>query len=171
MFTRAKPFLDEVPYDPELKDVFVGEEILHSARIWTAGYDIYSPTENIAFHKFTRADEPKFWTDLPRDDSAAMKRVRYLLELSPHRPSGAFTDRGLDRYGMGTARDLKSYYEFASIDPETMSITRNFCNQELLAQRIGLPQIWRHGRLIKIVGICVTVFILLLVILGSKLLE
>ena len=27
--------------------MFVGEEILHSARMWTHGYDIFSPDENL----------------------------------------------------------------------------------------------------------------------------
>ncbi len=132
MFVRAKPFLDDVPYDPELKDLFTGEEILHSARVWTAGYDIFTPTENIAYHRFTRADEPKFWDDNDRDDSAAMRRVRYLLGLSATKPTVSFTDRNLDRYGMGSARSLEDYFKFAGIDPKTLTITRNFCQSEIL---------------------------------------
>ena len=27
--------------------MFVGEEILHSARVWTHGYDIFAPDENL----------------------------------------------------------------------------------------------------------------------------
>ena len=33
--------------DPNLDMMFVGEEILHSARMWTHGYDIFSPDENL----------------------------------------------------------------------------------------------------------------------------
>ena len=33
--------------DPNLSMMFVGEEILHSARVWTHGYDIFAPDENL----------------------------------------------------------------------------------------------------------------------------
>ena len=33
--------------DPNLGMMFVGEEILHSARVWTRGYDIFAPDENL----------------------------------------------------------------------------------------------------------------------------
>ena len=130
MFVRAKPFLSEVPYDPELRDIFTGEEILHSARIWTAGWDIFTPTENIAYHHFIREGMPKFWDDNVRDDSASMKRVRYLLKFSKERPDAA--NRGLDRYGMGSVRSLKDYYAFAGIDPVNLTVNKNFCDAPLL---------------------------------------
>jgi hypothetical protein len=39
MFFNEGKCLKDVPYDPYLPYLFVGEEILHSARIWTSGYD------------------------------------------------------------------------------------------------------------------------------------
>jgi hypothetical protein len=130
MFSEAIPLLREVPLDPYLDDVFVGEEILLSARLWTSGYDIYTPNENIAFHKFTRAGEPKFW-DNERDDSAGMARVRYLLGLSKTLPPQAGSKR-LAHYGMGTARSLEDFYSFAGIDIERKLTTKNFCGGELI---------------------------------------
>lgn len=139
MFVRARPFLTEVPYDPELRDVFTGEEILHSARIWTAGWDIYTPTENIAYHHFTREGMPKFWDDNARDDSASMKRVRYLLGFSSDKPDGGYANRGLERYGMGTERSLDEYFAFAGIDPKTFTVTKNFCQANLLPASSNVP--------------------------------
>ena len=57
-------FINDVPFDPYLPYLFVGEEILLSARLYTNGYDIYSPNENIVFHKYERKGEPKFWDDI-----------------------------------------------------------------------------------------------------------
>merc|ERR1712157_135570 len=40
-------FLQEVPFDPFLPWIFMGEEIILSARLWTHGYDIYTPTQPV----------------------------------------------------------------------------------------------------------------------------
>ena len=44
-------FLSELPYDPNLPYIFVGEEILNSIRYYTNGWDIFTPKENIVFHE------------------------------------------------------------------------------------------------------------------------
>jgi hypothetical protein len=129
MFSEAVPLLREVPMDPYLDDVFVGEEILLSARLWTSGYDIYTPNENIAFHKFTRAGEPKFW-DNERDDTVGMARVRHLLGLSSDLPPKA--GKRLALYGMGSVRTLEDFYKYAGINIADKKVTKNFCGSELI---------------------------------------
>ena len=42
----------------------MGEEIILSARLWTSGYDIYSPTQPVLTHRYKRMDQPKFWESL-----------------------------------------------------------------------------------------------------------
>ena len=37
----------------------MGEEISMSARLWTAGYDIFSPTVNVLNHYYVRRHYPK----------------------------------------------------------------------------------------------------------------
>jgi [Skp1-protein]-hydroxyproline N-acetylglucosaminyltransferase len=58
--------LRDVPFDPFLPYIFIGEEILLSARLWTSGYDIFSPTQNVVGHLYVRNDKPKFWDSLHR---------------------------------------------------------------------------------------------------------
>jgi len=58
--------LREVPFDPFLPYIFIGEEILLSARLWTSGYDIFSPTQNLLGHLYVRNNTPKFWDSLHR---------------------------------------------------------------------------------------------------------
>jgi hypothetical protein len=51
----------EVPFDPFMPFLFMGEEIALSARLWTAGFDIYAPTDHVVSHDYGRHDAPKFW--------------------------------------------------------------------------------------------------------------
>ena len=44
----------EVPFDPKLDMLFVGEEILYSARLWTKGWDMYAPDMNLVWHHYNR---------------------------------------------------------------------------------------------------------------------
>ena len=46
--------LIEVPFDPKLDMLFVGEEILYSARLWTKGWDMYAPDMNLVWHHYNR---------------------------------------------------------------------------------------------------------------------
>ena len=46
LFGKSK-FVEDVPFDPYLPYLFQGEEILHSARLWTSGYNFYLPLENV----------------------------------------------------------------------------------------------------------------------------
>lgn len=59
-------FLAEVPFDPLLPWIFMGEEISMSARLWTSGYDIFSPTINVLNHYYVRRHYPKFWESVNR---------------------------------------------------------------------------------------------------------
>ena len=61
-------FLHEVPFDPFLPWIFMGEEISMSARLWTSGYDIFSPTVNVLNHYYVRRHYPKFWESVNRSD-------------------------------------------------------------------------------------------------------
>ena len=122
-------YLNDVPYDPNLPYLFVGEEILHSIRAYTHGWDVYTPTENIIFHEYTRSDKPKIWTDNPTySDMQAFEKVKYYIglvkddtNLTPE------VKLNLDKYGLGNVRTLKDYYKFAGIDTDKKIVTTNFC--------------------------------------------
>ena len=46
--------LTDVPFDPKLDMLFVGEEILYSARLWTKGWDTFAPDMNLVWHHYNR---------------------------------------------------------------------------------------------------------------------
>ena len=66
-FTSSK-FLIDVPFDPYLPYVFMGEEIALSIRAWTSGYNIYAPRYNYIAHQYRpgRLGLPKFWENVNR---------------------------------------------------------------------------------------------------------
>lgn len=57
-FVAHSDFLREVPFDPFLPWIFMGEEIIMSSRLWTAGYDIFSPSEAVVGHIYGASMEP-----------------------------------------------------------------------------------------------------------------
>jgi [Skp1-protein]-hydroxyproline N-acetylglucosaminyltransferase len=65
-FFAPAQFLHDVPFDPLLPWIFMGEEISMSARVWTAGYDIFAPTINVLNHYYVRRHYPKFWESVNR---------------------------------------------------------------------------------------------------------
>lgn len=130
MFFCEGKCLKDVPYDPHLPNLFVGEEILHSARVWTAGYDIYTPTEIVVYHLYTRSDQPHIWTD-KKDytDKEAFNKAKMILQLDPEAQNNVpeYIKSNIEKYGMGTKRTLQQYFDFAGIDVANKKITKNFC--------------------------------------------
>lgn len=111
----------EVPFDPDLPHLFNGEELLYSARLWTSGYDFFTPTRNLVFHHYYRDDKPKFWNEV---DYAAQQRdtLAKVDKLLSGRLPGY-------RHGMGAARSLDEYFAFAGIDwnAKTTASLAKFC--------------------------------------------
>lgn len=52
--------LHDVPYDPDLPYLFFGEEVSMAARLFTHGYDFFSPPEAVVYHLWTRSHRPSF---------------------------------------------------------------------------------------------------------------
>lgn len=127
MFFAESTFLKEVPFDPDLPYLFVGEEILHSARFWTNGWDIFTPSESVVFHYYTREGEPKFWDHHKgSEDAAAHSKVQHLLKLSKS-TAPPYVTKNLERYGLGTERSLDDYYKYCGIDLKKKKVNKSFC--------------------------------------------
>jgi hypothetical protein len=122
--------LQDVPFDPSLPYLFVGEEILHSIRIYTNGYNIYTPTENIVYHEYTRAGKDKIWTDNPYySDIPAFEKAKMYIKLNENKDFNLPDElkNNMDKYGLGKARTLEDYYNFAGINVANKTINKNFC--------------------------------------------
>lgn len=135
-FTYAD-FLHEVPFDPLLPWIFMGEEISMSSRLWTAGYDIFSPTMNVLNHYYVRRHYPKFWETVNRyfkkpihNDLVEMviKRCKNMLgypECHADLVNPVSVLYRVDDWGMGNKRSYDSYLKMVGIEPISKKITRN----------------------------------------------
>lgn len=178
MFFCEGYFLYELPYDPNLPYLFVGEEILHSIRFYTFGWDIFTPTENVVFHEYTRSDKPKIWTDNPYySDMEAFKKVQTYLKMIDDSSIGIRDDVSvnMDKYGLGNVRSLEDYLNFAGIDMQNKRVQANFCRDENKASKEDIEesnkiktkemyQTEHQTHFLLIVGVC---FIVGLIIYGN----
>ena len=135
-------YLVEVPYDPNLPYLFVGEEILHSLRAYTYGWDVFTPTENIVFHEYTRASKPKIWTDNPYySDTAAFDKAKYYLGIIKDKNSLKDEVKvNIDKYGLGKDRTLNDFFKYTGIDSDKQNVSTNFCRPDNKASEDDIKQ-------------------------------
>lgn len=127
-------FLLEVPFDPYLPYLFVGEEILLSIRLFTHGWDIFTPNKNVVYHLYTRQESPKIWNDNPHYvDIPAFNKVKYLIGLDTNIELENHVKIDIDKYGIGNIRSLQDYYVYAGIDIKERKVTKNFCKPDNIA--------------------------------------
>ena len=120
-------FLHEVPFDPYLPHLFQGEEVLLSARLWTNGYEMFTPNLKICSHDYGRETMPKFWTDENNIvcRNRAEKRARYLLKLD--RKTSVLPDFLTEskKFGLGSTRSITAFWKKAGVNLKTKKITTN----------------------------------------------
>ena len=141
-FVAHSDFLREVPFDPFLPWIFMGEEIIMSTRLWTAGYDIFSPRQSVVGHIYVRRHKPKFWESVHRAftygvhnplQAMILNRVKYQLGY-PEAAKDMILPRSLltavEQYGMGTARPLEEYLRIVGMNMTTKEIhITNWCEK------------------------------------------
>lgn len=117
MFCDLK-FLKEIPYDPNLSNLFVGEETLFSARMFTNGYDIFAPNIKICSHHYSRPG-PLYFKDIPNHSDCrvkAEKRALFLLKMSSKKSVADEFLRDLHHYGLGSFRSINDFWNASGID-------------------------------------------------------
>jgi UDP-N-acetylglucosamine (GlcNAc):hydroxyproline polypeptide GlcNAc-transferase len=107
--------IQEVPYDPNI--YFFGEEITLAARLWTHGWDLFSPNMPIVYHDWDRKRRKTHFedhTDWPALNARSVSRIHHLLGAQESTDPEVI--RHLAKYGLGTARTLEEYKVFAGVD-------------------------------------------------------
>jgi len=134
-FVAHSEFLREVPFDPFLPWIFMGEEIIMSSRLWTAGYDIFGPNEAVVGHIYVRRHKPKFWESVHRLftygvhnplQAMVLDRIKYQLgypEAARDMLSTKSVLTAIDQYTMGTARPLEDYLKMVGLNMTTKMVT------------------------------------------------
>mmetsp|Transcript_20916 Transcript_20916/g.83355 ORF Transcript_20916/g.83355 Transcript_20916/m.83355 type:complete len:374 (-) Transcript_20916:184-1305(-) len=125
VFANAS-FLLDVPFDPFLPFIFMGEEIDFATRLWTAGWDIFCPPRSVLAHAYLRPQKPKFWGALQRSIGAGTHNSlqQFVLPRVKHKvgyPEAAALDpptlaAHLDVFGLGTVRPLSEYLRIVDLD-------------------------------------------------------
>ena len=143
LFADAQ-LVKEVPFDPYLDYIFDGEEITYTIRMWTHGWDIYSPAENVIFHYYYRTGAERVWS-VPGNNwypkqRQSVRRIQYILGStypnSTQRIVALDTKdemmlRDIEKYGLGKERTIEEYYRFAVVDPVHRVANMTFCNRGL----------------------------------------
>ena len=114
-----------VPYDGATPQLFFGEEIGMAARLWTAGWDFYTPGRAVVFHLWSRDHRPSFrelsTQATAREQLASLARVRRLLRLDAAGPDDDSGDFAV--CGLGSARTLAEFEAFIGVDPRARTLT------------------------------------------------
>ena len=125
-------FRDTVPFDPNTKWLFHGEEFHQGTRLWTHGYDFYSPQYDILFHKYAaRASRGKmpFSKEIQAARDISEKRVNYLWNLLDIRTPDISKEqreeiiKDIELYPLGNKRTMKQFWNFVGCDPILQNIT------------------------------------------------
>eukprot|EP01119_Soliformovum_irregulare_P002400 TRINITY_DN12658_c0_g1_i1.p1 TRINITY_DN12658_c0_g1~~TRINITY_DN12658_c0_g1_i1.p1 ORF type:complete len:350 (+),score=63.14 TRINITY_DN12658_c0_g1_i1:195-1244(+) len=145
-FSRSE-VIREVPYDPHLPFLFFGEETQMNVRLWTHGWDFFSPGENIIFHLWTRSYRSTFrQVEIPNKkelEAESLRRVQRLLQMLPDEDMKEPLPQ--DGYGLGNARSLEDYKKFSGIDLKNHTI-------EDRAKHGGLPTSYFLQSIFDLIG-------------------
>lgn len=120
-----------VPLDPFSYWVFDGEEFIKASRLWTNGYDIYTPKSFAIYHDYTQV--PHRFEAVPLDKEIKVKekemgvnRVKLVLNMPFE---GPVKSDDIDNYRMGSVRSFDSYLNFSGVHLENRAKDENRCRQ------------------------------------------
>ena len=109
-----------VKNDPYLPHVFDGEEFTRAVRLWTSGYDFYTPPRTVVVHHYNRKILGS-WTSNFAERKTSEARMSQLLQMTPeaharfvNSPAARHAEFG--DYGLGDRRSLDQYIAFSGID-------------------------------------------------------
>lgn len=127
-FTHGS-FLAAVPPDPFLPYIFMGEEIAITVRLWTSGFDIYAPEQNVLGHEYVRKHGTKFWESVNliysqpnmhnRLSAIVLQRVQHLLGFPNAQRAEQVppeTRVRMQEFGLGKVRSLQQFFEVHNLD-------------------------------------------------------
>lgn len=140
MFGPAQ-LLREVPYDPYL--YFDQEEICYSLRLYTHGWDIFSPHKVLLYHYYLPHGDEKHshWGNVidtgkmeifTRLAQRGMKRFDYLTGMGQF--AGRQVLKDIDQYGLGSSRSLQDFEQFTGIDFKRRTVSDKGLKAEFIPE-------------------------------------
>ncbi|GMF24567.1 unnamed protein product [Phytophthora lilii] len=108
-----------VPVDSHTLWMFDGEEFLRASRLWTSGYDMYSPSElgSVIYHNYSKV--PARFEHITVDPQVKKRESEMAINRFNHlvgKPVKGLVDTyELDKYGFGSVRSFESYLKFSGV--------------------------------------------------------
>lgn len=101
----------EVPYCREI--CFTGEEIVHSVRLFTHGYKMYTPHEWSIYHLYKRPKSHRFWNDFTSDKKLESIYVN-MNQISSKWVKDSLANQHTELWGSSAA--LKDFENYSGIN-------------------------------------------------------
>ena len=123
--------VEKLQHDPQI--YFFGEEVSLAVRLWTHGFDLYSPNQQVIYHYYERKEGLRHWDDnkeWSENELRSLMRLRQLLEPSNVDSFRYKEDLGV--YGLGEERSLAEYEQFAGV---------NFTGKTIAQHAKGYPYV------------------------------
>ena len=144
LFSDAR-MVHDVEFDPYLDFLFDGEEILFSARMWTHGWDIFTPGESVLFHDYQRHTAIRYWdvqNKIPGNMGwhdqvhVSQRRAQKMMKVTRANTTILLVDpdtkearviQDFDKYTLGSRRSIYQYNDFAMTDAVYRRATDRLC--------------------------------------------
>jgi [Skp1-protein]-hydroxyproline N-acetylglucosaminyltransferase len=159
LFTRARPLLSLCPYDASLRWLVFGEEVLFSARLWTHGFDFFSPdiqlsqsimqnaatrqkhhpatSTTLCWHQWKRAGRATSWQDAlknkPNDEVRAERKASQLLVKRI-----LCSEHAADQMDLATQYQRGGRYGLGTV--RTISEYEAFCGVDFNSQTVRISE-------------------------------
>lgn len=147
-FSFSKCHLSKkVPNDPFLQWMYDGDEFSKFARMWTRGYDVYTPNEVLVAHDYhsvmgrttNDAPDPMEWMKNGMNYNPAFRRDLYdrgvqrvaTLLGFPEGAKDVESIAMLTKYGLGSKRSLDQLIRFTGIDTRAKKVYGDRCRGDL----------------------------------------
>lgn len=111
-----KSILKKCPIDPNLQGLFNNEELLYTARLFTHGINVISPSYNICCHMYNNEQHKTPWDEQDFDwtkNTNGKQRAIQLLEGKIN-----------DEYGFGNVRTLQDFWKHININIQNNEIQK-----------------------------------------------
>jgi hypothetical protein len=104
----------EVNQDPDL--YYLEEEMVLSLRSFSHKYDIYTPSQIVAWHRNNRDGNNKHYKNHP------IENVQSIMQISANQLKNIIEEKPME-YGLGKERKLSEFQFFFGINFKTKKIT------------------------------------------------
>ncbi|MDX2074577.1 MAG: GlcNAc-transferase family protein [Alphaproteobacteria bacterium] len=113
MFAPSELFR-ALPIDPHI--YFFGDDLTYAARVWTHGWDIFSPHKNVVYHLWDRKQRRGHWDDHTHRPQDVSSRLRCAHIVGMQRTQDPEALKEIEKYDVGTTRSMADYQAFCGVD-------------------------------------------------------